>query len=331
MVEKGLEHERHAASFEQVLGDIAAGRFQIRDIRCPFQDFGDGEQIEVDAAFMRDRRQMQRRVGRAARGGDDGRGILERFPGDDVARTDVQREQVHDLLAGRHAEAVPDLVRRGRAGRIGQRKADGLRHASHGVGGELRAAGPGRRTGHLLELVEVLESTSCRPTRTDGLEQILHRDRPALERARQDRAAIDEDRRHVETAHRHHHAGQGLVAAGQADQRVVAMAAHGELDAIGDDLARGQRGLHALMPHGDAVGDGDGAEFARRAVGGDDAFLHGLRLAHQRDVAGRGLVPAGGDADEGLVDLLARQTHRVIIGAMRGAGRPLGHMPARQA
>ena len=47
------------------------------------------------------------------------------------------------------------------------------------------------------------------------------------------------------------------------------MAAHGELDAIGDDLARRQRGLHALMPHGDAVGDGDGAEFARRAAAGD--------------------------------------------------------------
>ena len=85
------------------------------------------------------------------------------------------------------------------------------------------------------------------------------------ERARKDRAAIDEDRRYVEPAHGHHHARKRLVAAGHADQCIVAMAAHGELDGIGDDLARGQRGLHALMPHGDAVGDGDGAEFARRA------------------------------------------------------------------
>src|SRR5581483_5793547 len=77
-------------------------------------------------------------------------------------------------------------------------------------------------------------------------------------------------------------------------------------------------------------GDGDGAEFARRAVGGGDALLHGLRLAHQGDVAGGGFVPAGGDADEGLVDLLARQTHRVVIRAMRRAGGPLGHVAARQ-
>ena len=104
--------------------------------------------------------------------------------------------------------------------------------------------------------------------------------------------------------HRHHHAGQGLVAAGEADQRVVAMAAHGELDGIGDAFARDQRGLHALVAHGDAVGHGDGAEFARRAAGGGNAALDGLGLAHQRDVAGCGLVPAGGNADERLVDLL---------------------------
>ena len=63
MIEEGLEQERHAANLEQVLGDIAARRFQIRNIECPFQDFGDGEQVEIDAAFMGDGRQMQRRVG----------------------------------------------------------------------------------------------------------------------------------------------------------------------------------------------------------------------------------------------------------------------------
>src|SRR5256885_8585621 len=53
-----------------------------------------------------------------------------------------------------------------------------------------------------------------------------------------------------------------------------------------------------------SVGHGDGAEFARGAAGSRNAFLDRLRLAHQRDIAGRGLVPAGRDADERLVDLL---------------------------
>ena len=49
-----------------------------------------------------------------------------------------------------------NLVRRGRAGRIGQRQADGLGHRGHGVGGELRAASAGRGACHLLELIEIV-------------------------------------------------------------------------------------------------------------------------------------------------------------------------------
>jgi hypothetical protein len=66
---------------------------------------------------------------------------------------------------------------------------------------------------------------------------------------------------------------------------------------------RGERGAHPLVTHGDAVRDGDGGELARRSAALLDAVLHDLRLAVQRDVAGRGLVPAGRHADQGLVDL----------------------------
>src|SRR5260370_16180742 len=97
---------------------------------------------------------------------------------------------------------------------------------------------------------------------------------------------------------------------------------------MGARLARGQRGFHALMAHGDAVGHGDGAELARRGAAGGDALLHRLGLAHERNVAGGGLVPAGGDADEGLMDLLAREPHGVIVGALRSALRNLRPRPA---
>ena len=164
----------------------------------------------------------------------------------------------------------------------------------------------------------------------DRLEHVLHGDRLALEGAGQDRPAIDEDRRHVEAAHRHHHAGQRLVAARDADEAVIAVAPHGELDRIGDHFPRRQRRAHAIVPHRDTVGHRDGAEFARRAAGGRDAFLDRLRLAHQRDIARCRLVPAAGDADEGLMDLLGRQPHRVIVGPVRRARGAFGHVPARQ-
>src|SRR5215471_10793740 len=84
------------------------------------------------------------------------------------------------------------------------------------------------------------------------------------------------------------------------------------------------------MPHGDAVGDGDGAELVWGAAAGGDALLHRLSLAHQRDVAGGRLVPAARHADERLMNLLPREPHRVIEGAVRRALGSLGHVAAGQ-
>ncbi len=89
MVEQRFHQERNTASFEHVLGDITATRFQIRDIWCPFEDLGDVEQIEFDAAFVSDCRQMQRSIGRAAGGGDHGCGIFQRLFRHNVARPEV--------------------------------------------------------------------------------------------------------------------------------------------------------------------------------------------------------------------------------------------------
>ena len=56
VLEQGLHQQRHTTSFEHVLGDIAAARLQIRDIRCSFEDFGHVEQRELDTALVRNRR-----------------------------------------------------------------------------------------------------------------------------------------------------------------------------------------------------------------------------------------------------------------------------------
>src|SRR6516165_5262561 len=84
------------------------------------------------------------------------------------------------------------------------------------------------------------------------------------------------------------------------------------------------------MAHGHAVGHRDGAELARRAAGGSNPLLHCLGLTHQRDIARRGFVPAGGNADKGLMNLLGGQPHGVEVGAMGSARRALSHMTAWQ-
>ncbi len=330
VVEQCLHDERNAAGLEQVLGDIAATRLQVGDVGGLLEDLGDREQVEVDAALMGDGRQMQAGIGRATRCRNHRRGILQRLAGDDVARPDVARHQFHHLLASGHAEPVTDLVGRRRAGRIRQRQSDRLGDHGHRVGGELAPAGAGGGTGDLLERLQVLVRHLADRMKADRLEDIDDGDIPALEGAGQDRPAIDEDRGNVQPAHRHHHARQRLVAAGHADQRVVAVAAHGELDRVGDHLARRQRRLHPLVAHGDAVGHRDRAEFARRAVCCRNTLLDRLGLPHQRDVAGRRFVPAGGNADERLVDLFRGQPHRIVVGPMRRALRSFRHMAAGQ-
>ena len=84
------------------------------------------------------------------------------------------------------------------------------------------------------------------------------------------------------------------------------------------------------MAHRDAIGHGDGGEFARRGTGLLHANLRGLRLAGQRDIAGGGFIPAGSHTHQRLRDFLSRQFHGVVIGTMRRALRPHGGVPARQ-
>ena len=69
------------------------------------------------------------------------------------------------------------------------------------------------------------------------------------------------------------------------------MAHHRKLDGVGDDLAANQRGLHALVAHCDAVGDGDSRELARRAARRLHAFLGQAGEAVEVHVARAGLVP----------------------------------------
>ena len=159
-----------------------------------------------------------------------------------------------------------------------------------------------------------------------GLEHVLNRHVLSIEPARHDRPAVDEHGRHVQTHHGHHHPRQRLVAARKPDDGVIAMAAHGQFHGVGNRLARGERRAHPFMPHGDPVGHGDGGEFARCA----EAFLHTqfhrLSLPVQRDVARRGLVPAGRDANEGLRDLFLGDPHGIVIRPMRRTRRTFGYM-----
>jgi len=63
MIQQRLHHQRNAADFEHILGDIFAAGLQVRDVRRALEDFGHVKEVELDAALMRDSWQMQSGVG----------------------------------------------------------------------------------------------------------------------------------------------------------------------------------------------------------------------------------------------------------------------------
>ena len=177
---------------------------------------------------------------------------------------------------------------RGRRGGAGQRHAERLGDATPSCWRctcRRRRPRPGRSRTRCAST----SSRLIRPAgaRADGLERVDDRDvllGAVAERdpARHDRAGVEEDGGEVEPRRGHQHAGQRLVAAGQQHRAVEALGHHDGLDRVGDDLARDEREVHALVAHRDAVGDRDRAELQRVAAG----RVHALLGAPAR--AGRG-------------------------------------------
>ena len=90
------------------------------------------------------------------------------------------------------------------------------------------------------------------------------------------------------------------------------------LDAVGDQLARGQRIEHAVVAHGDAVVDGDGVEFLGDAARGLDLARDQLAEVLQVHVAGHELGEGVGDGDDRLAEIAVLHAGRAPEAA--GAG-----------
>ena len=75
------------------------------------------------------------------------------------------------------------------------------------------------------------------------------------------------------------------------------------LDAVGDQLAAGQRVLHADVAHGDAVVDADGVELEGHAAGRAHGLLDDASDLLQVDVAGDDVGVGVADGDERLVEV----------------------------
>src|SRR2546423_11637383 len=84
--DKRADHNGGTADVVYVFGSVFSGGAEIANQRRARKYLPDIVDREGYAGFIGKRRQMQRGVGRAARGSDNGRTVLQSLPRDDFAR-----------------------------------------------------------------------------------------------------------------------------------------------------------------------------------------------------------------------------------------------------
>ena len=290
--------------------------------------------VSLTLASVRDRQQVQHRVGRPAERHHDGDRVLERLLGEDVAGGDAAAQHLDDGLPAAAGVLVAARVDGRRRSAARQRHAHCLGGRRHGVGGVHAAARALAGTDRTLDDVDVLARHQAAGAGADGLERVDDRDFllaavGELRDARHDRAVVEEDARQVQTRGGHQHARDRLVATGEQHRSVEALGLHDRLDAVGDDLARHQREVHALVAHRDAVGHRDGAEFQRVAAGREcTPSLTDCASRSQRHVARGDLVPRRADADLRLGPVVVTHADRAQHAAGGGLLEAVGDVAA---
>ena len=322
-LEQRFQHGVNAACRVKVFREETPARLHVGEERRAPCHAREIIEREADAGLVRDRRNVQPGVGRAAGRGDRGAGVLQALLCHQLSGQRTVFQKIHHDLAGLAGKIVSFRRNGGQGRRAGKPKAERLRHHRHRVGGELSRARAQRRQADMLERPQVIflhVSSEHRPDRLIGIE---HGDIAPLPFPGQRGAAVDEHRRKIESHHRHHHAGQRLVAAGEGDERVVGMAARHRLDAVGDDFARQQRVAHAAVVHRHRVGDRDRREVERHAARAADGGAGFARELAEQRIARRHAPVGRGDADEGLAEIGIRQAERAQERAMGRAIEPL--------
>ena len=273
---------------------------------------------------------MQHGVGRAAHGDVERHGVLERLEAGDRARQRglvivlvVAAGEIDDEMAGLDEQALAVGVGGHDRAVAGQREAERLGEAVHGVGGEHARAGAAGRAGvalqrlHLLVGIMLVGRRDHRVDEVDRFDLALDLDLAGLHRP-----ARDENGGNVEPQRRHQHARRDLVAVGDADQRVGAMCVDHVFDAVGDEFARGQGIEHSVVAHGDAVIDRDGVELLGDAAGRLDLARDELAEILQMHVTRHELREGVGDGDDRLAEVAFLDPR----GAPQAAGA--GHVAA---
>src|SRR5262245_14553668 len=116
---------------------------------------------------------MEDGVGGTTGGGDTSNRVFNGSFGDDFARRHVAAEEIHHEFTRAMTCVVFGGVGGGDAGKLHGRDAKKFGDESHGIGGELAAAGASARAGHFFEFIEFGIGHFAPCVRTDSFVDVL--------------------------------------------------------------------------------------------------------------------------------------------------------------
>jgi hypothetical protein len=251
-----------------------------------------------------------------------------------VVQLVIATTEVDDLASGLQ-EKFAAIGMRGQDGAIaGQREPERFGQAIHRVGGKhsrTRTAGGTRRA---LERVDLIVGTIAVAALDHRVDQVdgNHLAAP-LHLAGFHRAAGDKYGRDIHAHCRHQHPRSDLVAVRNAHHRVGAVCVDHVFDGVGNQVTRRQRIKHAVVPHGNAVINGDGIEFLGDTAGGLDFASDQLSYILEMHVPRNELGERIDDGNDRLAEISVlhargapeRARARHVAAMCRSAGTIVGH------
>ena len=233
-----FQHRLDAADFVQVGDEHLAGGVQLADLGRLVPDLVNFLQVDGAARRIRDRDDMQHRVGGAADRHIRPQRVFKRGGGQNIARANVLFQQLENLLAGVFRQAGARRIHRRNGTVARQRHADRFGQAVHRVGGVHTRAGAAGGAGILFQTRQLVVVDLAGGMAADRFKHFGQAHPHALVFAGQHRTTADKDGGQIHAARRQQHAGHDFVAVGDKHHRVNGVGGEHHFDGIGDQLAR---------------------------------------------------------------------------------------------
>ena len=207
---------------------------------------------------------MKHGIRRATHGNVERHGIEESLTGSNVARQHalvailIISEGIFHYLAGSLAEQFYTIGMCSQNGAIaGKRESDSLCQRVHGVGGKHTRAAATARTRTRLNLLHLLVGHRGVGTFYHSRNQVGILATPAASLHRTTRT---EDGRNVQPHGGHQHTRRHLVTIGDANHGICLVGIDHILNGVGNDVTRGKRVQHTIVPHGNTIVNSYGVE-----------------------------------------------------------------------